>query len=54
MAERTASEVQACRVCGCTWTSACEGGCYWVEPDLCSACVEPDAQADQGTEEVVP
>jgi len=27
-----------CRVCGCTETRACEGGCWWVEPDLCSAC----------------
>lgn len=30
---------QACRVCGCTQNNACEGGCYWVEPDLCSECV---------------
>lgn len=29
---------QKCRVCGCTWDHACEGGCYWVEPDLCSKC----------------
>jgi PRTRC genetic system protein A len=28
----------ACRVCGCTETTPCEGGCAWVEPDLCSAC----------------
>lgn len=27
-----------CRVCGCTQNNACEGGCYWVEPDLCSRC----------------
>lgn len=27
-----------CRVCGCTWNDACEGGCYWVEKDLCSRC----------------
>lgn len=25
-----------CRVCGCTDQEACEGPCYWVEPDLCS------------------
>ena len=31
---------QACRVCGCTWYHACEGGCYWVEDDLCSKCAE--------------
>lgn len=28
-----------CRVCGCTEHNACEGGCWWVEHDLCSACV---------------
>lgn len=28
----------ACRVCGCTETTPCAGGCAWVEPDLCSAC----------------
>lgn len=27
-----------CRVCGCTDAAACEGGCSWVEADLCSAC----------------
>lgn len=27
-----------CRVCGCTETRACPGRCWWVEPDLCSAC----------------
>lgn len=34
---------QACRICGCTWHNAClteEGTCYWVEEDLCSACIE--------------
>lgn len=30
-----------CRVCGCTDDRACPGGCCWVEPDLCSACVRP-------------
>lgn len=28
----------ACRVCGCTDSAACPGGCWWVEEDLCSAC----------------
>jgi len=32
-----------CRVCGCTDQHACfdpatEGGCFWVEEDLCSVC----------------
>jgi hypothetical protein len=29
----------ACLVCGCTEDHACEGGCHWVAPRLCSACV---------------
>jgi hypothetical protein len=31
-----------CRVCGCTDAHGCANGCYWVEWDLCSACVEED------------
>lgn len=34
--------MRACRKCGCTENKACmDGGlpCYWVEYDLCSACV---------------
>ena len=30
--------VPRCRICGCTDDHACYGGCYWVEPDLCSSC----------------
>ena len=29
-----------CRICGCTDVRACPGGCFWVEPDLCSLCYE--------------
>ena len=29
-----------CRKCGCTDDRACNGGCYWVEEDLCSSCLE--------------
>lgn len=32
-------EEQKCRVCGCAWNNACEGGCFWVEEDLCSECI---------------
>lgn len=39
----TMFEQRACRVCGCTETNACEGGCWWVEHDLCSACVQQRA-----------
>lgn len=35
-----------CRVCGCTDISACPGGCYWVEDDLCSECVEVDEEIE--------
>lgn len=29
-----------CRVCGCSDYDPCEGGCSWVEEDLCSVCLE--------------
>jgi hypothetical protein len=29
---------RTCRGCGCTQYAACAGGCWWVEPDLCSEC----------------
>jgi len=31
--------IRQCRTCGCTDDFACDGGCSWVETDLCSACV---------------
>lgn len=34
--------VRTCRVCGCTDAKACEGGCSWVEADLCSKCKEKE------------
>lgn len=34
----TIFDERRCRVCGCTDEWACEGGCYWVEEDLCSTC----------------
>lgn len=40
-----ARENQKCRICGCTWDNACEGGCHWVEPDLCSNCIEQEERA---------
>jgi len=27
-----------CRVCGCSDSRACDGGCVWAEPFLCSQC----------------
>lgn len=29
---------RACRECGCTAEQACEGGCSWIAPGLCSSC----------------
>lgn len=31
-----------CKICGCTDSCACPGGCYWVndEKTICSACVK--------------
>ena len=34
-----------CRVCGCTDLLGCEGGCSWVEEDLCSTCAELEDEA---------
>jgi hypothetical protein len=30
-----------CSECGCTDGKACEGGCWWITPSLCSACATP-------------
>ena len=32
-------KARICRVCGCTDDSACDGGCYWIEEDLCNQCL---------------
>jgi hypothetical protein len=29
---------RACRVCGCTQDNGCEGGCSWIEWDICDMC----------------
>lgn len=39
-------DMPRCRICGCTDDNACPGGCYWVEEDLCSKCVETDRLQD--------
>lgn len=46
----TVQAKRVCRVCGCTELNACidkdcRNNCYWVEDDLCSACVtEPKGE----------
>lgn len=49
--ELTPVSERACRECGCTEASACPGGCYWVEPDLCSRCARTDDLRVEGDEE---
>ena len=36
-----------CKICGCTDDNACPGGCYWVEPGLCSVCANKDTNIKQ-------
>lgn len=45
--DREQAAMQKCRVCGCTENHACPGGCYWIEPDLCSECVDPETYFDE-------
>lgn len=52
-----ADSVDACRHCGCTDSHACEGGCFWVEDNLCSSCVRTELgtlreQLQQATEQI--
>lgn len=39
-----AGDDRQCRICSCTQNAACmdeeHGACWWVEPDLCSHCVQ--------------
>lgn len=35
-----------CRVCGCTQEQGCREGCWWVEEDLCSACLEKETDGE--------
>jgi hypothetical protein len=32
--------MRTCRSCGCTDDHPCATGCVWIEPDLCSSCVD--------------
>ncbi len=41
------SIVRVCRACGCTDAEACDGGCTWVEDDLCSACLDETGDKEQ-------
>lgn len=46
------STEKRCRVCGCTENNACEGGCYWVEDDLCSKCEEIGDENETSVEKI--
>lgn len=45
---RIGTNLQSCRRCGCTVDHACidarspNGGCWWVESNLCSMCAPPE------------
>lgn len=48
-------DVARCSRCGCTEDAACDGGCFWVPPDIsgvmedvCSSCVDPERLAELG------
>jgi len=30
---------RTCRICGCTDSKACEGGCSWATPGICTKCI---------------
>ena len=40
---------QKCRICSCTNERACEGGCHWIEFDLCSSHLEGEDEFTQNT-----
>lgn len=45
------ADVRRCRECGCTDDDdGCDGGCYWVAVDLCSACAAVPAPAPEPEE----
>lgn len=43
------ANVPRCRVCRCTDDNPCEGGCWWVADDLCSACEGADERVPAAT-----
>jgi HNH endonuclease len=53
MSEDGVFDVQRCRICGCTEDDCTRciqrtgSPCYWVEPDLCSACVGDEKEHPQ-------
>lgn len=37
--EEQAATEQTCLICSCTDSKACDGGCSWVLPGICSKCI---------------
>lgn len=37
---RSIGKHPSCEICGCTDYAACEDGCFWMRPGLCSKCYE--------------
>lgn len=48
---RAVSTRGICRICGCTDSATCPGGCYWVNDahTLCSSCVALEARVKLDT-----
>jgi hypothetical protein len=42
----TAQNRRTCRICGCWELEACEGGCAWAEPNLCTTCTTSAADTE--------
>ena len=45
-ARPSTGRIRRCRVCGCTGSTACPGGCYWAGADICSACARVERGVD--------
>lgn len=35
-----------CKYCGCTDECACEGGCDWYAPRVCTSCIDKATKKD--------
>lgn len=42
---------QVCEICGCSDEDACEQGCSWISPTLCSACEHAPGESHEANQE---
>jgi hypothetical protein len=45
---------QVCEICGCSDEDACQQGCSWISPTLCSACEHAMGEFTKSTQETKP